>query len=120
VCSEVNDPGVSEQAKQELRLDLGVNDGLYTQKGDFIKLRDLSLSYALPTGVAQRAGATRARVTLAGHNLALLWKSEYTGLDPEVNFAGDNGPTGAWGLARVDYWTMPMTRRVTLAVDLTF
>ena len=119
-CAEVNDPGRSAQSIEELRLDLGMNDGLYTQRGDFMKLRDLSLSYSLPEGVAQRGGASRARLTLSGHNLAMLWKSEYTGLDPEVNFAGDNGPTGAWGLARVDYWTMPMTRRVTFAVDLTF
>jgi hypothetical protein len=119
-CWEVNDPNRSEQSKEELRLDLSMNDALYTQRGDFVKLRDLSLSYDLPTGVVRRAGASRARVTLAGHNLALIWKKEYTGLDPEVNFAGDNGPTGAWGLARVDYWTMPMTRRMTLAVDLTF
>lgn len=120
VCQEVNDPGTSAERKAQLQQDLTVNDALYTQKGDFIKLRDLSVAYELPSAPLKRIGVTRAALVAAGHNLAILWKDGYTGLDPEVNFSGANGPTGAFGLTRVDYWTMPMTRRLTLALDLGF
>jgi TonB-linked SusC/RagA family outer membrane protein len=120
VCPEINDPNVSAERKAMLTADLTVNDALYTQPGDFIKLRDLSVSYDLPVAYVARLGAKRAALQLAAHNVALLWKKGYTGLDPEVNFAGTNGPTGEFGLARVDYWTMPMTRRVTVSLDVTF
>jgi TonB-linked SusC/RagA family outer membrane protein len=120
VCWEVNDPNRSADEKKLFQLDLPINDALYTQKGDFIKLRDLSISYDIPARLMGSVGVTQASLTLAGHNLGILWKNGYTGLDPEVNFAGTNGPTGAFNLARVDYWTMPMTRRVTLALNLGF
>jgi TonB-linked SusC/RagA family outer membrane protein len=120
VCEDVNGPNVSEERRRELQLALEVNDALYTQKGDFIKLRDVSLTYSLPATAARRVGATRAALTLAGHNLGFLWKPDYKGLDPEVNFSGDNGPTGSWAFTRVDYWTMPMTRRFTAALEISF
>jgi hypothetical protein len=120
VCEDVNDPNVADETKRELQLPLEVNDALYTQKGDFIKFRDVSLTYALPTTAARRVGAARAALTLAGHNLGFLWKPDYKGLDPEVNFSGDNGPTGSWAFTRVDYWTMPMTRRFTAALEFSF
>jgi len=120
VCEEVNDPNVPDETKRQLQLALEMNDALYTQKGDFIKLRDVSLTYALPPTVARRMRATRASLTLAGHNLGFLWKPDYKGLDPEVNFSGDNSPTGSWAFTRVDYWTMPMTRRVTAALEVSF
>jgi TonB-linked SusC/RagA family outer membrane protein len=120
VCGEVNDPSVSDEMKRELQLSLETNDALYTQKGDFIKFRDVSLTYALPNAAARRVGAQRAALTVAGHNLGFLWKPDYKGLDPEVNFSGDNGPTGSWAFTRVDYWTMPMTRRFTAALEFSF
>lgn len=120
VCEAVNDASVSAEQKAMLQADLQVNDALYTEPGDFIKLRDLSLTYDLPTQLLRRTGFERAALQLAAHNVALLWNKGYGGLDPEVNFSGANGPTGAWGLTRVDYWTMPMTRRLTLSLDVSF
>jgi hypothetical protein len=125
-CFEVNDPKRSDEAKRQLRQELTINDALYTQKGDFIKLRDVSLTYTLPTEWSRRLGTDQAAVTVAGHNLGFLWKPHYKGLDPEINFAGDNGPGGQYGSAgtypftRVDLWTMPMTRRVTASLDVSF
>jgi outer membrane receptor protein involved in Fe transport len=120
VCEAVNDPSVTADQKAMLQADLQVNDALYTQPGDFIKLRDLSLAYDLPTQLLRRTGFERAALQVAAHNVALLWNKGYNGLDPEVNFAGSNGPTGAFGLTRVDYWTMPMTRRFTVSLDVSF
>jgi len=120
VCEEVNAPGVSDETKRQLQLPLEVNDALYTQKGDFIKVRDVSVTYALPRAWVRRVGTQAASLTVAGHNLGFLWKPDYKGLDPEVNFSGDNGPTGSWAFTRVDYWTMPMTRRLTASLEFSF
>jgi outer membrane receptor protein involved in Fe transport len=53
---------------------------------DFVKLRELSLNYPLPSEWAQRMfRASRASITLAGRNL-YTW-TDYPGPDPEYAFA---------------------------------
>lgn len=84
----------------------------YLEDGDFIKLRDLSLTYTLPTEWATRIGADAASLTLAGHNLA-LW-SDYSGIDPEVNGYGNRA------FVRADVYAVPMIRRMTMSVNLSF
>jgi TonB-linked SusC/RagA family outer membrane protein len=82
------------------------------QKADFLKLRDLSLSYDLPAGIVGRF-ADRATLMLAGHNLR-IW-TKYGGADPEVNF---NGGSATFG--RNDSWTVPTPRSYTFSIALGF
>jgi len=120
VCKEVNDPSVPAATVAMLTADLSVNDALYTQPADFIKLRDLSLSYDLPRAFVERFGGQRGALQVAAHNVAILWTKGYEGLDPEVNFSGTNGPTSYWNLSRIDLWSLPNTRRFTVSLDLAF
>ncbi|HEX8696757.1 MAG TPA: SusC/RagA family TonB-linked outer membrane protein [Longimicrobium sp.] len=123
LCEEVNDASVSAERKAQLTADLGSNDALYTQRADHVKIRDVSLTYTLSPRFSRRFGAERVALTLAGHNLGYLWKPDYRGLDPEVTFNGINQPGDdgqAFGWTRMDYWTVPMTRRITAAIDLSF
>jgi TonB-dependent starch-binding outer membrane protein SusC len=89
----------------------GTLTSLQIHKADFIKLRDVSVSYDVPSGVMHNV-ARRATVTLAGHNLT-TW-SRYRGADPEVNHSGPSR------LNRDDLWTLPQTRRYSAAVAVTF
>jgi hypothetical protein len=84
---------------------------LQIQQADFVKLRDVSVSYDIPSGVMHNV-ARRGSVTLAGHNL-VTW-SRYRGPDPEVNFGGPSR------FNRDDLWTMPQTRRYSASVAVTF
>jgi len=84
---------------------------LQIHKADFIKLRDVSVSYDIPSSVMHNV-ARRATVTLAGHNLT-TW-SRYRGPDPEVSASGPSR------FNRDDFWTMPQTRRYSAAVAVTF
>ncbi len=84
---------------------------LHIQRADFLKLRDLSISYDVPTG-ARRNAAGRATLTLAGHNLK-IW-TRYRGADPELN------TSGPLNFNREDLWTAPQTRRYSAALSLTF
>lgn len=85
----------------------------HVQPADFIKLRDISLSYTLPGNLVQNIGLNRATITLAGHNVAVLW-TRYGGHDPEVNFHGDAE------FSRVDSWTAPNFRRFTASLNIDF
>jgi len=82
------------------------------QKADFLKLRDLSLSYDLPVRLRGH-GADRATLMLAGRNLK-IW-TKYGGADPEVNFDG-----GSATFNRNDSWTVPSPRRYTLSLAVGF
>ncbi len=65
-----------------------INDAGYT------KLREISLSYNLPSSFASRLGAARAYISVSGRNLH-TWTS-YTGLEPEASFQGGTRGFGQW------------------------
>jgi TonB-dependent starch-binding outer membrane protein SusC len=94
---------------------------LYVEKADYVKLRDVSLSYAVPATWAQRVRFASASIVLSGRNLA-LW-SDYSGLDPEVNGYSNNQLRGSGNAAqfvRVDAYSWPMIRRYTFAINATY
>src|SRR4029079_1895259 len=113
-CEVLNDPNTPATELPVYRIGNGSTTpfGLYIHKADFVKLRDVSVTYTLPSRWAARAQASTMSVTLAGHNLA-LW-SDYPGPDPEVNTYGNRA------FIRGDIYSMPMTRRLTAALNLTF
>lgn len=55
---------------------------------DFIRLKNVSLSYRLPTNWVSRARLSNVRIHVSGQNLA-LW-TKYSGMDPEVSTNGNN------------------------------
>ncbi|WP_293311058.1 SusC/RagA family TonB-linked outer membrane protein [Pedobacter sp. UBA5917] len=57
-------------------------------KGDFVKLRNLSLGYTIPQTAFGKSGINRLRVYVAGQNLAIITK--YPGPDPEVSSNGSS------------------------------
>jgi TonB-dependent starch-binding outer membrane protein SusC len=59
-------------------------------KGDFVKLRSLTLGYSLPKSIVGKLKLSNARFYLAGNNLLILTK--YPGPDPESSSNG-NGAT---------------------------
>lgn len=84
----------------------------FIEDATFMKWRELAVTVGLPQEMARRFGAQGLSVTLAGRNLA-TW-TDYTGLDPEVNYAGQaNFTTG-------DFATLPPNRYFTLRVDTNF
>ena len=77
----------------------------YLKKGDFLRLKNLTLSYTLPRSFNQKVGLSNARIYVAGVNLLT-----FSGLniDPEIQSNG------------YYYYMMPAMRTVTLGLDLTF
>lgn len=55
----------------------------FYEDASFVRLKDVSLSYDIPSSLARRLGGESLRVYVNGRN---LWtKTEWTGLDPELN-----------------------------------
>ena len=77
----------------------------FAKKGDYLRLKNLTLSYNLPRSFTQKVKMSNARIYVAGANLLT-----FTGLniDPEIQASG------------YYYYTMPAMRTVTFGIDLTF
>jgi len=83
------------------------------QKGDFVKLRSLTLAYNLPTSLTSKAGLSSMRFYLSGQNLAMITK--YQGPDPEVSSNG-NGNTNQG----IDRNTVGNALTVTVGLNVGF
>ena len=94
--------------------------GLGVIKGGFAKLREVSLAYTLPEAWASRVGASRATITVAARNLAILWQAqrEVFGmkvLEPEQHFGDED--TERSNFVR---YTLPQYAQVVTTVRLSF
>jgi hypothetical protein len=113
----VNDPKADPVQVQVLQSGATLPDIV---RADFIKLRELSLSYTIPTRLTSHLGIPTASVTFSGRNLA-IWKLKgYPGLDPEVEFFNAVGGTPTSLFDRTDYASIPMLRRFVTSINLAF
>ena len=100
-------------------------DGLNQNfSGDFIRWRELSVTYTTPQRLAARVGASDMALTLAARNLR-LW-TRYPGVDPEINVFSRGGASATqagtdqnFGEA-IDAFGLPLPMRYSLTVRLNF
>ena len=59
---------------------------------DFLKLRDVTLSYRLPGSVAQKISASNISISLIARNLLLWVPQRNTFVDPELTNLGNDLP----------------------------
>ncbi len=85
----------------------------YIEKGDFIRLSNLSLGYTLDNPLKF---VSSAKFTVSGQNLFVI--TDYTGYDPEIS----SGTGGAGGdvAPGVDRGGIPSPRVITMGVKLDF
>jgi TonB-linked SusC/RagA family outer membrane protein len=93
-CSGLINPGSSlfEQARTVLVRESPVKSQAgFIEDGDFIRFRELNLTFTAPEQWAQRYLRGRSiSATLAARNLGVLW-TKYTGVDPEAFGATGTG-----------------------------
>ncbi|MBV9774779.1 MAG: TonB-dependent receptor, partial [Gemmatimonadetes bacterium] len=90
----------------------------FVTKADFVKLREVSLSYSLPKRLTRTFRSDDVTLTVAGRNLA-MW-TNYLGMDPEVNFNGTANTAGFASSDRSDYMSVPMLRRLIVSLNARF
>jgi TonB-linked SusC/RagA family outer membrane protein len=89
---------------------------VWVENSGFVKIREITLGYELPAGLASRlfnGHAQGARIEFSGRNLA-TW-TKYTGLDPEVSNFG-NQPLGRFQ----DVTPYPPSRQFYFSIATTF
>ena len=95
--------------------------GLTYHKAGFVKLREVSLGYNVPDALAERLGASSARISVGLRNAATLYlrmecpleEPRVCASDPEMNRPGEDfwgEPAGSW----------PPNKQATLALSVSF
>jgi hypothetical protein len=84
----------------------------YIVDGDFIRLRNLTLGYNLPSSVVNRLRLSKLRFYVSGQNLMTI--TNYPYWDPEVN-ADDFDSNIAKGN---DFYTSPQPRTILFGINV--
>ena len=90
----------------------GNNTEDFIEDASWIRLRDVSLSYALPATALDGTPLSALSISVSGRNLWL--STEYTGVDPETNLYGASNAQG------LDYFNMPNTKSYSIGLNVRF
>jgi hypothetical protein len=116
VCPELYATDANGELTAEARVKQAAGDDQeiapWIETADFFRLRNVSLRFEIPRDWLGRIRSSGGSFTLAAENLLLL--TNYTGFDPEVNFAGGDLTL------RADFFTLPPAKRLTGRLSLSF
>jgi len=76
----------------------------WIESNDYIRLRNVTLSYSLPKNIIDRAKISNARFFVSGVNLLTI--TNYKGVDPETSLSGN------------DVFKYPVNKSVTVGIDI--
>lgn len=85
----------------------------WVEDGSYVRMKNISLGYNLPTKLTEKMKISSLRVYVSGQNL--LTFTNYSGFDPEVSWAGASGNSANQGL---DYVSYPNAKGITLGLNL--
>lgn len=85
------------------------SSNLWLEDGDFVRLENVNAGYNWQLDTFKYVESVRFSIT--GNNLLLI--TDYSGIDPEINFSGGNGFGGDFGI-------YPRTTSVALGLQVTF
>ena len=111
-CSGLIHPGSSllEQARTvAVREHASRTVGGFIESGDFVRFRELGVTYTVPEQWIGRALRGRSlQTTLAARNLGILW-TKYTGVDPEAFATTGDAPSEFQAFAPPTYYSLRFT-----------
>jgi TonB-dependent starch-binding outer membrane protein SusC len=113
-CREAFDPTtpLEDQARAIAASGPAGSQGVYFEDASFVKLREVAVTFIAPQRWARLVRAGGLSLTIAGRNLH-TW-TDYTGFDPELNFAGGGNHVVA------DFNTQSQLRYFTTRINLDF
>ena len=90
----------------------------YVEDGSYLRLRNIKLGYTIPRRIVEKLSLSNAKVYISGQNLITL--TGYSGWDPEIGQVSDNNGNSGVQTRGVDTGAYPITKSVTLGVNLQF
>ena len=92
----------------------------WLEDGSYVRLKNISLGYTLPSGLCTRLGIQALRFYVSGTNL-VTW-TKYSGFDPEASsaYSINGGSNGLDQYSGVDLATYPAQKSFTIGLNLKF
>lgn len=90
----------------------------FVESSDFVRLRNVTLSYNLPFNALKKIGIFNLNVFVNAQNLFTI--SNYSGLDPEVGNLATNTAQNRNVARGIDFNSYPVSRMYTLGTKITF
>lgn len=89
-----------------------IQSSRFVSKGDFVRFKNISLSYTLPASLIKNIASVR--IFISGENLYTI--TDYTGMDPEATNDGSGSDAGQ----SIDYGAYPIPKTYTAGLTLDF
>jgi len=86
----------------------------YVEDGSYLRLKSATLGYSLPSQFLSKMNINKLRLYLTGKNLFTI--TDYSGVDPEVSFGGQNNNLSAGA----DFGGYPTSRTYLLGLNVNF
>ncbi len=111
--TDTDQPRVGNNSNREI-------SSRFVEDGSYIRLKNLALGYNLPSDVTESLGLQNIRFSISAQNLLTI--TNYTGLDPEVNYASDQaGSNFAGNTAQgFDFGNYPTVKSVNFSLNVKF
>lgn len=92
----------------------------FVEDGSYMRLKNIALGYSVPSTFAKKLKMDNIRLSISAQNL--LTFTNYSGLDPEVNYFGSGGGNSASGNTTqgFDFGNFPTVKSVNFSVNLKF
>jgi TonB-linked SusC/RagA family outer membrane protein len=107
-------PGTSNEIPRVSTLRTNLNhrtSDLFIEKGDFLRLKNLTVGYTIPSDITDKIGLSRLRFYVTGQNVFTI--TGYSGFDPELGITEGNQ-------LNVDYAQYPQARTYLLGANIGF
>jgi hypothetical protein len=83
----------------------------FIEDGSYLRFKNVTLGYTIDKNIFKKGMFTSVRVYLSAQNLFTF--TNYSGLDPEVNYRGDDN-----AVIGTDFFTYPQAKTFTLGVNI--
>ena len=77
----------------------------------YVRCKNITLGYTLDKSITKKIGVGSIRVYFTTQNLYTF--TRYTGLDPEVNYVGDDNT-----IIGTDFFTYPQSRSYNVGINI--
>ncbi|MCB4800147.1 SusC/RagA family TonB-linked outer membrane protein [Neotamlana laminarinivorans] len=111
--TNTNQPRVGNNSNREI-------SSRFVEDGSYIRLKNVALGYNLPSEIVEKLGMEKLRLSVSAQNLLTI--TDYSGLDPEVNYFGASGNnnTSSNTVRGFDFGNYPTVQSVSFSLNLTF
>ncbi|SFD13097.1 SusC/RagA family TonB-linked outer membrane protein [Algibacter pectinivorans] len=92
----------------------------FVEDGSYIRLKNIAIGYNFPSEAIEKIGVERLRLSISAQNLLTI--TNYSGLDPEVNYFGSagNNNTASNTVRGFDFGNYPTVKSVNFSLNVTF